>query len=32
LIITESEVDDLLERFGRALNATLDALPSGTVK
>jgi 4-aminobutyrate--pyruvate transaminase len=32
LIITESEVDDLLERFGRALNATLEALPAGTVK
>jgi 4-aminobutyrate--pyruvate transaminase len=32
LIITENEVDDLLARFGRALNATLDALPAGTVK
>jgi 4-aminobutyrate--pyruvate transaminase len=32
LIISDGEVDDLLERFGRALNATLDALPAGTVK
>ncbi|MGV8937356.1 MAG: aspartate aminotransferase family protein [Allorhizobium sp.] len=32
LIIKESEVDDLLERFERALNATLDVLPAGTVK
>ena len=31
LIIKESEVDDLVERVGRALDATLAELPSGTV-
>ena len=31
LIIKESEVDDLVERVGRALDATLAELPPGTV-
>ena len=31
LIISESEVDDLVTRVGKALDATLAELPSGTV-
>jgi len=31
LIITESEVDDLVSRVGKALDATLAELPAGTV-
>ena len=31
LIITESEVDELVEKVGRALDATLKELPAGSV-
>ena len=31
LIITESEIDDLVSRTGRALDATLAELPANTV-